>query len=109
MKTERAVPTSALAIALPVAIAFLLTDNPVPQLAIADILPKLNQITRDLGLTAYAQPFTELSKLNVLLMTIALMVGTAGLPHVIVRFYTVRSVRAARWSTSGPAAAIGFR
>jgi cation/acetate symporter len=82
-----------------IAIAFLLTDNPVPQLAIADILPKLNQITRDLGLTAYAQPFTELSKLNVLLMTIALMVGTAGLPHVIVRFYTVRSVRAARWST----------
>ena len=82
-----------------IAIAFLLTDNPVPQLAIADILPKLNQITQDLGLTAYATPFTELSKLNVLLMTIALMVGTAGLPHVIVRFYTVRSVRAARWST----------
>jgi cation/acetate symporter len=82
-----------------IAIAFLLTGNPVPQLAIAEILPKLNQITQDLGLTAYAQPFTELSKLNVLLMTIALMVGTAGLPHVIVRFYTVRSVRAARWST----------
>jgi cation/acetate symporter len=35
----------------------------------------------------------------VLLITVALMVGTAGLPHVIVRFYTVRSVRAARWST----------
>jgi cation/acetate symporter len=82
-----------------IAIAFLLTGNPVPQLAIAEILPKLNQITQDLGLTAYARPFTELSRLNVLLMTIALMVGTAGLPHVIVRFYTVRSVRAARWST----------
>jgi cation/acetate symporter len=82
-----------------IAIAFFLTGNPVPQLAIAEILPKLNLITRDLGLTAYATPFTELSRVNVLLMTIALMAGTAGLPHVIVRFYTVRSVRAARWST----------
>jgi cation/acetate symporter len=36
--------------------------------------------------------------INVLFITIALMVGTAGLPHVIVRFYTVRSVRGARWS-----------
>ena len=91
-----------------IAIAFLLTDNPVPQLAIAEILPKLNQITQDLGLTAYARPFTELSKLNVLLMTIALMVGTAGLPHVIVRFYTVRSVRAARWSTGWALLFIAF-
>ena len=36
--------------------------------------------------------------LDVLFITIALMVGTAGLPHVIVRFYTVHSVRAARYS-----------
>src|SRR5690606_15058830 len=53
----------------------------------------------DLGLSNYASPFTELSFINVLFITIALMVGTAGLPHVIVRFYTVKSVRAARWST----------
>src|SRR5690606_31732081 len=38
------------------------------------------------------------SMLDVLFITIALMVGTAGLPHVIVRFYTVRNVRAARYS-----------
>lgn len=82
-----------------IAIAFLLTNNPVPQAAFAEILPKLNQITHDLGLSEYGAPFTNLSFLNVLLITIALMVGTAGLPHVIVRFYTVRSVRAARWST----------
>jgi cation/acetate symporter len=82
-----------------IAIAFLLTNNPIPQTAIAEILPRLNQITTDLGLTEYASAFTEMSFINVLFITIALMVGTAGLPHVIVRFYTVRSVRAARWST----------
>lgn len=82
-----------------VAIALLLTNNPLPQSAFGEILPKLNQISVDLGLTNYSTPFTELSSLNVLLITVALMVGTAGLPHVIVRFYTVRSVRAARWST----------
>jgi cation/acetate symporter len=82
-----------------IAIGFLLTRNPVPQLAIADILPRLNQISQELGLTAYARPFTDLSFINVLFITIALMVGTAGLPHVIVRFYTTRTVRAARWST----------
>jgi len=81
-----------------IAIAILLTGNPVPQIAIEDILPRLDAISVDLGLTGYSSPFTDLSALNVLLITIALMVGTAGLPHVIVRFYTVRSVRAARWS-----------
>jgi cation/acetate symporter len=82
-----------------IAIAILLTGNPVPQIAIENILPRLDAISVDLGLTGYSSPFTDLSRTNVLLITIALMVGTAGLPHVIVRFYTVRSVRAARWST----------
>jgi cation/acetate symporter len=81
------------------AIALLLTGNPIPQLAIQEILPLLNEISIDLGLAGYSSPFTNLSAINVLLITIALMVGTAGLPHVIVRFYTVTSVRAARWST----------
>jgi len=81
-----------------IAIALLLTGNPVPQLAIQEILPRLDAISVDLGLTGYSSPFTDLSPLNVLLITIALMTGTAGLPHVIVRFYTVNSVRAARWS-----------
>lgn len=80
------------------AIAILLTGNPVPQLAIGDILPKLDAIQRDLGLTGYSTPFTGLSKLNVFAITFCLMAGTAGLPHVIVRFYTVKSVKAARWS-----------
>jgi cation/acetate symporter len=81
-----------------IAIAILLTGNSFPQLAIAHILPRLDGLTVELGLAGYSSPFTDLSRLNVLFITIALMVGTAGLPHVIVRFYTVRSVRAARWS-----------
>ena len=82
------------------AIAFLLTGNPIPQLAFtfSDIVPKLNQVQVDLGFQEYTKPFANKSMLDVLFITIALMVGTAGLPHVIVRFYTVPDVRAARFS-----------
>jgi cation/acetate symporter len=81
-----------------VAIALVLTGMPIPQLAIAEILPRLDGLSADLGLPVYSESFTNLPRINVLAITIALMVGTAGLPHVIVRFYTVRSVSAARWS-----------
>ena len=81
-----------------IAIAFVLTNNPVPQIAIGEILPKLDAIQQDLGLTPYSNPFANLSKLNVFCVALCLMAGTAGLPHVIVRFYTVKNVRAARWS-----------
>ena len=83
-----------------IAISLLLTKNPIPQLSFAfsDIVPKLNQIQVDLGFQEYTQPFTNKSMLDVLFTTIALMVGTAGLPHVIVRFYTVPDVRSARYS-----------
>jgi cation/acetate symporter len=91
-----------------IAIALMLTNNPIPQAAIGEILPKLNALTEDLGLTGYASPFTDLSFINVLFITIALMVGTAGLPHVIVRFYTVKSVSAARWSTGWALLFIAF-
>lgn len=83
-----------------IAISMSLTGNPVPQLAMvfSDITPKLNQIQIDLGFNEYTQPFANRNQLDVLAITIALMIGTAGLPHVIVRFYTVPSVRAARSS-----------
>ena len=83
-----------------IAISMLLTGNPIPQLAFpfSDIVPKLNQIQVDLGFQEYTKPFVNKSMLDVLFTTIALMVGTAGLPHVIVRFYTVPDVRAARYS-----------
>ncbi|QHG18407.1 sodium:solute symporter family protein [Nostoc sp. ATCC 53789] len=83
-----------------IAIAWFLTGNPVPQLAFtfSDIADKLNKIQVDLGFKQYTEPFVNKSMLDVLFTTIALMVGTAGLPHIIVRFYTVKSVRAARYS-----------
>lgn len=81
-----------------IAIALLLTQNPVPQVAMGEILAKLDGIQQDLGLSAYSSPFSNFSKLNVFCVAFCLMAGTAGLPHVIVRFYTVKSVQAARWS-----------
>jgi cation/acetate symporter len=83
-----------------IAIAILLTGNPIPQLAFttSDIVPRLNELQTDLGLTEYTQPFQTKAPLDLIMVTIALMIGTAGLPHVIVRFYTVPNVRAARYS-----------
>jgi cation/acetate symporter len=83
-----------------IAIAWILTGNPIPQLAFtgSDMIEKLNQLQVDLGFQEYTKPFVDKSLLDVLLTTIALMVGTAGLPHVIVRFYTVSSPREARYS-----------
>ncbi|NER36585.1 MAG: cation acetate symporter [Oscillatoria sp. SIO1A7] len=83
-----------------IAIATQLSGNPIPQLAFtfSDIADKLNQIQLDLGFAEYTQPFANKSMLDVLFITIALMVGTAGLPHVIVRFYTVPNMKAARYS-----------
>jgi cation/acetate symporter len=83
-----------------VAIALVLTGNPIPQLGLifSDIVPKLNAIQVDLGFSEYTQPFANRTQIDVITITIALMTGTAGLPHVIVRFYTVPNVRAARYS-----------
>jgi len=83
-----------------VAIATKLTGIPIPQLSFtaSDIVVRLNQIQVDLGFTEYTQPFQTKSMLDVVCITFALMAGTAGLPHIIVRFYTVPSVRAARYS-----------
>jgi cation/acetate symporter len=81
-----------------VAIATSLTGVPIPQLAVTftDIVPKLDQIQLDLGLNSYIN--SNRNMIDVFAITLALMCGTAGLPHVIVRFYTVPNVRAARYS-----------
>ncbi|WMT58042.1 sodium:solute symporter family protein [Truepera radiovictrix] len=81
-----------------VAIALTLTGNPVPQLAFGEIASRLDGIEVDLGFGEYTSPFTNISGLNVFLITASLMCGTAGLPHVIIRFYTSKSVRGARWT-----------
>ncbi|GET36516.1 sodium:solute symporter family protein [Microseira wollei] len=83
-----------------IAISMLLTGNPIPQLSFtfSDIIERLNTIQVDLGFPAYTQAFANKPMIDVLFSTITLMVGTAGLPHIIVRFYTVPDVKAARWS-----------
>ena len=90
-----------------IAISLQLTGTPIPQIGLGSelvgqgtmLLEKLNQIHADLGFSSYTEPFAgSWDKLNVFCVTLALMAGTAGLPHVIVRFYTVKNVAAARWS-----------
>lgn len=80
-----------------------LTNNPIPQLGFGGnledgtpLLVKLDQLQRDLGFHEYTQP--NKPKMDMLFITLALMLGTAGLPHVIVRFFTVKSVKTARIS-----------
>ncbi len=86
-------------------ISIMMTNNPIPQLGfgstLADsegvyLLDKLDGLNEELGFDAYTSGVK--SKLDVLCITAALMVGTAGLPHVIIRFFTVRRVRDARLS-----------
>jgi cation/acetate symporter len=85
-----------------IAISTHLTGNPIPQLSFtfSDIVERLNGIQLDLGFPAYTDAFTSKPMIDVLFVTIALMVGTAGLPHIIVRFYTVPDVKAARHSAA---------
>ena len=81
-----------------VAISASMTGMPIPNIAFGEVLQELDGLQRDLGIAAYTEAFTQASMMNMLLITAALMFGTAGLPHVIVRFYTAKSVRAARYS-----------
>ncbi|MEO1207564.1 MAG: sodium:solute symporter family protein [Pseudomonadota bacterium] len=85
-------------------ISLQITGNPVPQLGLTStvvgsdvyLLTKLDQIVADLGFRAYTADSTN--TLNMVLYTLSLMIGTAGLPHVIIRFFTVPKVSDARWS-----------
>ena len=85
-------------------IAMQLTGNPIPMFGMFSthtesgmpLLDKLNQVVTDLGFAAYTADVDN--KLNMFLFTLSLMIGTAGLPHVIIRFFTVPKVADARWS-----------
>jgi len=81
-----------------IAIAHFLTGNPIPQMSFPEIAGRLDLIQQDLGFGLYTEPFNNLSRMNVVLITMALMCGTAGLPHVIIRFYTAKDVKGARWT-----------
>ena len=60
------------------------------------LLTKLDQIVTELGFASYTEAHKD--NLNMVLFTLSLMIGTAGLPHVIMRFFTVPKVSDARWS-----------
>ena len=84
-------------------ISFQMTGNPIPQIGMggkgADgmyLLEKLNGLSTELGFAEYTSG--SKSKMDIFAITAALMVGTAGLPHVIVRFFTVPKVKDARKS-----------
>lgn len=88
----------------PIFISLQLTGNPIPMFGMFSehtesgqpILQTLNDIVRDLGFHEYTG--AALDQLNMFMLTLTLMVGTAGLPHVIIRFFTVPKVSDARWS-----------
>ena len=86
-------------------ISLQLTGNPIPQLGLGgdlvghdvSLLAKLDQVVTDLGFDQYTTALPG-SMLNMFMYTLSLMIGTAGLPHVIMRFFTVPSVKDARSS-----------
>ncbi len=80
------------------AIAQTITGFPIPQISFGSVLAELNALSIEFGLDSYTQPFTARPQIDVFLVTMSLMIGTAGLPHVIIRFYTTKSVRGARYS-----------
>ena len=94
-----------------IAISHVMTGQWIPQLGFGAklaegsqagvyLLEAIDQIHRDLGFPEYTASFVpgHKSMIDMFAVTLALMVGTAGLPHVIIRFYTVKNVHAARWS-----------
>ena len=89
-------------------ISLIITGNAIPQLGLIGnyikdgaentipLIEKINQISTDLGFSKYTENTSN--TLDLFCITAALMVGTAGLPHVIVRFFTVKNVKAVRKS-----------
>jgi cation/acetate symporter len=86
-------------------ISMMLTGNPIPQLGLGSkiagtdiaFLARLDQVVTDLGFDKYTTAVAG-SRLNMAMFTLSLMIGTAGLPHVIMRFFTVPTVESARRS-----------
>jgi len=84
-------------------ISLQITGNPIPQLGLGgsvsegvSLLGKLDQVLMDIGFAEYT--VQKGTTLNMVALTLSLMIGTAGLPHVIVRFFTVPKVKDARSS-----------
>lgn len=85
-------------------LSLMLTGNFIPQLGFISthtesglpLIQQLNEVVRELGFQDYTADVTN--RFNLFMFTLTLMVGTAGLPHVIIRFFTVPNIQDARWS-----------
>ncbi|MCR8850604.1 cation acetate symporter [Rossellomorea sp. SC111] len=75
-----------------------ITGNPAPWISYGELVGEIGELDRELGVSEYFAPFTNGTKWQFMALMFTLMAGTAGLPHVIVRFYTVSTMKAARWS-----------
>ncbi|MFV2017049.1 sodium:solute symporter family protein [Micromonospora sp. LOL_023] len=81
-----------------IAVAQQATGIPIPQISFGQILDELNAMSVQMGLSQFTEAFSARPQIDVFLVTMSLMIGTAGLPHVIIRFYTTKTVRGARYS-----------
>ncbi|GHF96869.1 cation acetate symporter [Deinococcus piscis] len=80
----------------PIMLSAQLTGNPVPQISFMGMVPELNSLLSELGFPAYTEQLRSMT--DKVALTMALMLGTAGLPHVITRFFTTPDVKGARTS-----------
>ncbi|HZF98921.1 MAG TPA: sodium:solute symporter family protein [Pseudoxanthomonas sp.] len=75
------------------------TGNPVPQLAYGEVLQRIGELEEQMVVTQrHVSPFVVNDRVNFIVLTFCLMVGTAALPHILMRFFTTPSVREARKS-----------
>jgi len=81
-------------------LALKLTGVPFPQLMYGEALSNIEQLEQSQGLTSYVEPFNNWSIWNYLALSLCLMLGTAGMPHILVRFYTVPTVQDSRKSVA---------
>jgi cation/acetate symporter len=80
-------------------LSYVLTGVPIPQLMYGEALQEIVQLEQQLGVTkSHVAPFVLNDRVNFIALTFCLMVGTAALPHILMRYYTTPSVREARAS-----------
>lgn len=82
-------------------LSVMLTGNPIPQLAYGEALMKIQELEQAFGVVkSHIQPFNTYDPVNFMALVFCLMVGTASLPHILMRFYTTPSVKEARASVA---------
>lgn len=90
------------------ALSLKMYGHPLPQLAYGDLLYKIIAKEQELNIKPlYIEPFTKMAATDMWVLTLVLMVGTAGLPHIMMRYFTTPTVRDARYSSGYALICIG--